>query len=203
MKRVVAAIFVCTVFLLSACQAIFTYSPLSFLQRDISNLPPAQQVKVAEDALGSGDPNQMTEAYAAIVTLLETSNDPDLSLLAADLAFGASGMTELFTSVIQDAESLMGAPTEELTALLEGLDTDLIAEGAGHIQDAASADADITDTQYLTAGAALLASAVEQAGSFEDVADPVPADPWYQDVQDAEAFLIEGGAEDLLSMFGL
>jgi hypothetical protein len=124
-------------------------------------------------------------------------------LMAADLAFGASGMTEVFTAVLQDPDLLTGSSTEELTTVLESIKPSYIAAGAGHLQDAEAAEAEISDTQYIIAGAALLASAVEQAGSFEAASDPLPSDLWYQDIQDAEAFLTEGGATDLLAMFNL
>ncbi len=203
MKRIILTSVLISTFVFSACQAVFTYSPLSFLQRDLAALPPAQQVTRATDALGSGDPSEMSEAYDIIVGMLESSDDPALDLLAADLAFGASGMTDVITSVLQDPESLSGGSTEDLTALLDTLDTDLIAEGVSHVQEAVAEGGTVSDTQYIVAGAALLASAVEAAGSFEAIVDSVPTDSWYQDVQDAEAFLAEGGAIDLLSLFNL
>ena len=192
-------------FVLGACQAVFTYSPFTSLQRDIGSLSSEQKVKRAEDALGTGDVAQIGEAYEVIAAILEASDtpDPELTLLAADLAFAGSGVSEVLTSVLQDPEALSGAPTEDLIAMLDALDVALIAEGATHIQNAVAADAEVSSTQYVIAGASLLASAVEQAGSFEAVVDPLPTDAWYQDVLDAERFLTEGGAADLLEMFNL
>jgi hypothetical protein len=204
MRSTILTCVVAGALIFSGCQAVFTYSPLEFLQRDMAALPEAQQVTRAEDALGSGDVAEMGDAYDTIALLLVEPHEPELDLLAADLAFGASGMTEVITSVLQDPEALSGGATEALTAILDTLDTDLIAEGVTHVQEAAAGGAEISESQYVVAGAALLASAVEAAGSFEAIADPAEDDPWYQDVQDAEAFFAAGGVtDDLLSMFNL
>lgn len=190
---------------LSACQAVFTYSPFSFLQRDLASLPPEQQVTRAQDALSTGDTDSIAAAYIAITDILEATDtpDPELSLLAADLAFAASGMTDVFTQVLQDPESLAGATSEDFTDTLESLDIELIAEGATHVKTAMEADAEVSSTQYVIAGLARLASAVEQAGSFDDVVGPEPTDAWYEDMQDAESFLTLSGAPALLEMFNL
>ena len=186
-----------------ACQAVFTYSPFTFLQRDISTRPAAEQISRAWEALGSGDAAQMADAYAVVDALLETSDDPELFLLAADLAFGASGMTEVFTQALQDLDTITEGTTEELTAVLDSLDLDLIADGASHVQAAEDAGAEVSDTQYVIAGAALLTSAVELAGGFEQVGELTEGDPGYEEFQDAEAYFTAGGAADLLDMFEL
>lgn len=203
MKKIAVFLLFGASVLFAACQAVFTYSPFSFLERDISTRPPAEQISRAVEALASGDADQMAEAYAIVEALLEDSDDPDLSLLAADLAFGASGMTEVFTSVLQDLDTITEGSTEELTEVLDSLDLDLIAEGAAHIQDAEAAGGEVSDTQYVIAGAALLTSAVELAGGFEEVGNLSEGDDGYQELQDAEAYFTAGGATDLLDMFDL
>jgi hypothetical protein len=203
MKGILFACVLSIFLVLCACQAVFTYSPLSFLQRDIDSLPVEQRIERAQSALGSGDPSQMLEAYNAIVALLQSNDDPELSLLAADLAFGASGMVQIYTSLLQNPDYVTEATPEDLADFLDDIDVGLVEEGAGHIQDAASGDAEISDTQYIIAGVALIAGAAGIAGSFDAIDNPAPADPWYQDVQDAEAFLAQAGASDLLDMFGL
>jgi hypothetical protein len=137
----------------------------------------------------------MAEAYEIIEALLDTSDDPELYLLAADLAFGASGMTEVLTTAIMDLETVTQGTTEDLEAVLEILDVDLIAEGAAHIQAAVDAGAEVTDTQYIIAGVALFTSAVEKAGGIDQV------DDGYEEFQEAETFLEAGGAAGLLDMF--
>ncbi|MBN1686595.1 MAG: hypothetical protein JW852_08055 [Spirochaetales bacterium] len=202
MKRLSVLLFPVTVVLISACQAVFTYSPFSFLERDISTRPVVEQVARAREALSSGDTAQMAEAYAVVEALLETSDDPELYLLAADLAFGASGMTEVFTSALQDLDTITTGTPEDLQEVLDALDLDLISEGVTYVQAADAADAEVSDTQYIIAGAALLTSAVEQAGGFEELGNLTEGDA-YEDLQDARDFLEAGGATDLLDMFGL
>ncbi len=203
MKRLpVFLIPVLLITLFTACQAVFTYSPFSFLQRDIADRPVAEQVDRARDALSSGDVTQMAAAYAVIEGLLETSDDPELYLLAADLAFGASGMTDVFISVLQNPDTITESTPEDVQAVLDTLDVELISKGASYVQTAAAADAEVTDTQYIIAGAALLTSAAEKAGGFENLASLTSGDG-YQERLDAEDFLTTGGASDLLDMFGL
>ena len=194
---------VVSILLVAGCQAVFTYSPFSFLQRDISTRPPAEQVARAREALGSGDKDQMADAYEVVVKLLETSDDPELYLLAADLAFGASGMTEVFTQALQDLDTISESSSEDLERVLDSLDPKLISEGVDYVRAAEKAGAEVSDTQYVIAGVALLTSAVDQAGGFDKVGDLTEGEDGYQEFQDAKAFLEAGGASDLLDMFEL
>ncbi|TFG63763.1 MAG: hypothetical protein E4H36_04800, partial [Spirochaetales bacterium] len=97
--RLVSLIVVLTLAAVS-CQRIFTYSPLSFLQRDPSSLSAQQQVNYAEDILASGTAEDMAAAYALIQALLAADpGNADLQLLAAQLAIGGSGLGSLMTSL--------------------------------------------------------------------------------------------------------
>jgi len=204
MKRLfVLLLFVLLAALFTGCQAVFTYSPFTFLERDLSTRPAVEQVARARDALGSGDSAQMAEAYEAIQVLLETSDDPELYLLAADLAFGASGMTEVFASALQNLDTITESTPEDLEAVLDSLNVELITEGVSYVEAAIDAAAEVTDTQYIIAGAALLTSAVEKAGGFDEVGSLVEGDDGYQELQDAKEYLEAGGASDLLEMFEL
>ena len=187
----------------SACQAVFTYSPFTFLQRDLASLPPEQQVTRAQEALRSGDADQMADAYEIVAAMLDSSEDPELDLLAADLAFGASGIMEVFTTVLQDPESISGATSDDLEEILASLNLDLISDGAGHVQDAVDAEGEVTEAQYILAASALIAGAAEKAGGFEEMATLTSGDPGYDDLQDAEAFLQAAEATDLLEMFSI
>jgi len=62
MKKITVVIVVFITIVFSGCQAVFTYSPFSFLQRDISSRPVEVQVSRAREALSSGDTEQMAEA---------------------------------------------------------------------------------------------------------------------------------------------
>ena len=76
---------------LIGCQAVFTFSPVSFLQRDPSKLSLDQKKTYAEDALASGDSDAMLAAYNAIKDDATGSTDGELNLLAAKLAMELSG----------------------------------------------------------------------------------------------------------------
>jgi hypothetical protein len=52
--------------LLGGCEAVFTFSPFTGLQRDPSNLTPEQRLSYAQDALASGDLDAMQSALDAI-----------------------------------------------------------------------------------------------------------------------------------------
>jgi len=112
-------------------------------------------------------------------------------------------MTEVFTSALQDMDTITESTPEDFEEVLKTLKVDLIAEGAAHVQAAVDADAEVTDTQYIIAGAALLTSAVEKAGGFEEVGELTEGDEGYEELKDAEEFLEAGGATDLLEMFEL
>lgn len=204
MKRLA---FVCvltaSIFALTGCQAVFTYSPLAFLQRDPATLPEAQQIERAQDVLVAGTSDDIAQAYQTISGLAEGSTDPGLNLLAAELAFAASGVTDVITGVLEDPDIISSGTAEDIDTLLASLDTDLIAEGASFVQTAAgSADADISDTQYIIAGAGLLLGAVEESGGFEILETaPEDGDPGYDDYQDAMEFFTAGGLDDFSELF--
>ena len=197
--------------ILGSCQAVFTYSPVEFLQRDVSTLPAEQQVGRAESALASGDIEDMKEAYDAVSILLEaTPDDPELQLLAADLAFGASGVTEVFTNLLEDPDSLTASTPEDLVAILDTIDLGLIAEGTSHIESAVENGADVQDSQLILASASLIASAAESAGGFEELSTLDANDPADQgaieQLESAEALLgavDDEGTAELLAMLGI
>jgi hypothetical protein len=148
---------------LSGCQDIFTFSPFSELGRDPSTLSKDQQINYATNALASGDPDEMAEAYELIADLLE--DDPDngeLHLLAAELAIGASGLGEIGSSVA-------GGDSESYDDFLDGLDQDLLDVVAGHIEAAEDAGEEISDSQYVNAGTAIIASEAIDAGGFDNI----------------------------------
>ncbi len=213
MKRLVMITGVLIVF--TACQAVFTYSPVTFLQRDLSfsNLTEDQKIEKAQEILINGSVEDMQSAYDEINAAIEAGDEtPETALLAADLAFGASGVTEVFTGILANTDAISEGSTEEIEALLDELSADdltLISEGATHVQDAVAAiesgdsTVEVTDTQYIVAGASLIASAAEQAGGFDQLEGLSSGDDGYDEYQDAQDFLSSGGIDDLLSQFGL
>ena len=134
--------------LLAGCQAVFTYSPLSFLQRDPANLPPEQQVSWAEQALASGDPQAMAQAYELV------KDDPDQAYLAASLAAELSGVTQALADAIADLENILNMDQPTLQTYLEGFVASLDATYAGEAADlfnAALPTGELTGTDMVVA----------------------------------------------------
>lgn len=132
--------------LLAGCQAVFTYSPLSFLQRDPANLPPDQQVSWAEQALASGDPQAMAQAYELV------KDDPDQAYLAASLAAELSGVTQALADAIADLDTILGMDEAALQTYLEGFIASLdvtYAEEAADLFNAAIPTGELTGTDVI------------------------------------------------------
>jgi hypothetical protein len=158
--------------LLSGCDAIFTYSALSGLQRDPADMPLDQRVKYAEDALASGDEDAIADAYDAIKDDAAGSTDGDLQLLAGELALELSGINDAYDDLVNiDFGDVSG--TEALVQnIVDGLDAGLVTDAAGFYQDAADNGGSLSGTDYLLGAMAMVAEAAIAAG---DVATLTPA----------------------------
>jgi len=86
----------------SGCQAIFTYFPLTGLQRPPSSMTPDQPLTYAKDALASGDIAAMKRAYDAIVN--DTSADAQYT--AARLGIELSGIPTVLREVAGDTSTI-------------------------------------------------------------------------------------------------
>jgi hypothetical protein len=118
----------------TGCEAIFTTSPLSFLQRDPSKLSDEQKIAWAEAAWASGDEEAMAEAYAAIADLATGSSDPELTYLAANLALELSGVPGIVDSILADVDNLV-VDAALLNPILSAVDAAYVAAAAGFFQD--------------------------------------------------------------------
>ena len=187
----VVLILIAGVVVFSTCQAVFTFSPFSSFQRDPANLPPEQQVAWAESVLAAGDASSMAEAYDIIAALLaDDPTNPDLNLLAADLAIGGSGLGNLLNS----ADFSSG--TESIEASLESLDYSLLDDVAAHVSTASENGGTVTDAQYVNAAAALVMSEANSGGGFDSIDWDNPS----TDLQQALDFAELGGV-DIESLF--
>lgn len=179
-----------------SCEAVFTYSPLSeitWLKRDVSKLSAGQQQAYARSLLESGaDPEALMEAYLLIAA--QAGRDPELNLLAADLALGASGINTILTTVITQAASGEDMDFEELLA---DLNIDVILQASEHILIALEEDPDapVSNTQYIVAATALIFAALQEEEDPDDLSD----NPNYQQ---AEEYLAAAGI-DIESFGGL
>ncbi|MEW5814738.1 MAG: hypothetical protein AB1798_04980 [Spirochaetota bacterium] len=167
MKKITYGLIAGVVFILvfASCQAVFTFSPFSALRRDPSKLPPEQKEAYARDALLSGDPATMTEAYNLVNDLL--ANDPanpGLNLLAVDLAIGASGLGNLVTAFNPQAG------ISSLNDILTMVDTSMLANVGDRIETAAAGGAEISSSQYVNAAAAIvITTAANLPNGFDDI----------------------------------
>jgi hypothetical protein len=199
-------IIVCSLAALSACQEVFTYSPVAFLERGAATLSTPQKIEHAMDILIAGTDEQRVDAYVDVAALIVAGDtSAETNLLAADLAFSASGLSDVIFQILQNPDIISSATAADFTSLFEALDANLIAVGAWHIRVAhADVDAVISETQYVVAGAALLMSAVEKAGRFSIIAwPPVIGEAGYDEFLDAIDYLAIAGIDDPADMYTL
>jgi hypothetical protein len=152
--------------LLAGCQAVFTTSPFSFLQRDPADLPPEQQAAWAEQALASGDPAAMAKAYAVI------KDNPDQAYLAASLAAELSGVPQALADAIADLDTILdwttGAEAEAyFDAFLTSVDSWYAAEAAVRFDAVlTSSPSELTGTDMVMGALCLAFVAADASGSF-------------------------------------
>jgi hypothetical protein len=156
----------------TGCEAIFTTSPLSFLQRDPSKLPDEQKIAWAEAAWASGDEEAMAEAYAAIADLAAGSTDPELTHLAANLALELSGVTEIVDAVLDDLDAILDGTTTLDQAFLQGIlgsiDAAYVAAAGSLFEQTALNDPDaMGDADWVMGTLCLIYEAGEASGSLD------------------------------------
>lgn len=166
LSRGAVLILILTVMILAAgCEAFFTFNVFSGLQRDPASLPPEQQVRYAEEALAGGDTEAMQAAFPLIAAqAADNPDDPELQLLAADLAIGASGVNDLIADFDPDT-----ATADDLNDALSSVDTETLGEVAGYVQGAEDAGGTPSDAQYANAAAAIVINKAEAEGGFENI----------------------------------
>jgi len=185
---------------LLGCQAVFTFSPLSILQRDPSALTPAQQMKYAEDALASGDADAILSAYNALQADAAGSTDAGLNLLAAHLAMELSGVPGLLNGVIAGDIDFSAPDLGKFDDLLEGLDTFYLVDASSFYQGANDNNGDLDSTDYLLGAACILFAGTD--GEQVSTADLVAKGDARDFLQDGIDALPDGDpAADLLSGF--
>jgi hypothetical protein len=176
--------------LLAGCQEVFTYSLFEGLQRDPSDLPPEQQISYAQSALAAGDVEAMADIYDEIVAL--AADDPDLYLLAADLAMGASGITGVISDVLSDPAAF------DYTTDLASVDLVMLANVAANVLAAETAGvAGITDEQYVTAAGAEILQFLEGGGDLTlvDWTNSTTAAVSGSEIENAYNFLVSAGQD--------
>jgi len=169
---------------LSGCQALFTTSPVAFLQRDPADLPLEQRIEWARQALGSGDEEAMAKGYEAIYDDASGSSDGELTYLAASLAMELSGAPQLAYEIIEG--NISYTDETDLQAFLETVDGTYVVDAAGFFQATLANDpALLSGSDYLLGAGCLLFQAGEENGG--DLTALSAAQ-----VADAQAFVAAG-----------
>lgn len=202
MKKIILIVLaVITVLIYTSCQQVFTYSPLSWAQRDPSGMPEPQKIAYAKSLLSS--PNATTSdiktAYNMINKLVTANpQDADLQLLAADLALGGSGIIDIIGSI--DPSDLESVNVE---ALVTDIDLSLVSASADHVVAAEAIDPDaISPDQYLDTGIILLGKAADEAvGGFSALSTINSGDDGWSTLVQANSFIIKGGGD--ISDYGI
>jgi len=164
-----------TVLALAGCEQFFTTNILSGLQRDPSNLSFDQQVAYAESALSSGDEDAMADAYDALSDSLEDENndDPELNSLAAELAIGASGLTDTLPDLVDAAVNGAFSDQTELANSVNGVlgdvDYTYIDEANGQLDGIQANGGEVTAEQYVFVAAGLIMKEGAANGGVENL----------------------------------
>ncbi len=124
------------------CQAMFTYSPLSGLQRPPSSMTPAQRLTYAQDALASGDTAAMKSAYDAI----KNDTSADAQYTASELGIEISGVPTLLIKVASDPSTVTTQLNTISTFIADNnLDPTYIVAAAGQLSAAQAGGVTLTD----------------------------------------------------------
>lgn len=159
------------------CEQVFSTNLFTGLERDPSKLSLDQQIVYAQNALASGDPDKMAKAYDALSDSIEGTDDPELNLLAADLALGASELSSVFDDI---AGIALGDDTDlssqdDLAAGLDGtlgsVDYSYVAEAQAQIDAAVANGGEVSEEQYLLVTMGLIMQAASGAGSVSNLDD--------------------------------
>jgi len=159
-KSLLGALSLLIVSCLASCQAVFTWSPLAFLQRDPTEMTAEQKLSFAEQALASGDDAVVEKAYEAVAAEAakpDNIDDPEIQYTAAQLALEVSGVSEVFDSVLG---SLAGGGSVDISAAtLDLIDDEAALANAGDfLVNADGAGADLSASDYLVGAIALVVS---------------------------------------------
>ena len=162
--------------ILTGCEAVFTYSPLSFLQRDHADLSDEQQIVWAEEALASGDTEAMKEGYDAIKELAVDSSDAEETYLAANLAMELSGAPELLNDIMEGTLDL--SSESELDEFFETIQEEYVEDAAGFFQSTYDNDPTLlSGTDYMLGAACILFEAAADSNGDVSNLDPTDVDP--------------------------
>jgi hypothetical protein len=183
MKRYRVLVYALLAVILASCQQVFTYSPLSSFQRDpadvMADMSTSQKAEYAQNLLDQeADAADLAVVYEEISSAAGT--DPELNLLAANLAVGASGLNEAMASVL---ETVGGGGTPEFEDILASLDMGMLANVQTHFSVAVDSGSEIAANEYVNASAALILTLATDSDSdgeldFGDTFTSIDSGEW-------------------------
>ena len=146
----------------SGCQAVFTYSPLAFLQPVPKELNADQLSDYSENALSGGDRKRMEIAYEALKLSLI---DPDLTIsqqsklnqVAGNIAVELSGGGEIISKVV-NKKIQISTKSDVETAINDIYDISLLMEAGTLFLNAKNTGADLSTSEVLLGDLGIIAS---------------------------------------------
>ena len=152
-RRILLVLLPAAVLVFGGCQAIFTYSPVSGLQRPPSSMTPGQRLTYAQDALASGDTAAMKSAYDAIKN--DTSAAAEYT--TAQLGIELSGVPTVLRDLANDP-STISSQLNTIDAFItsHNLDPVLMVAAAGQLQNALAGGATLSTMDYAMGAMGLL-----------------------------------------------
>ncbi len=186
----------CCLLALCGCEQIFTYTPFTFLQRPLESLTPEQQLQYGQDALESGDPAAMQDAYDVLSA--ETGSG-DAQHLAAELAIELSGMSDFLLAVASGTALLPdpGNPSslDAFNAFItDQIDVQLFIDAAGNLQNAQALGAELEPVDILMGGLGLVLDAAQQPDGTLDFTAMDAAE-----LADANAFVTQDAVTEIIN----
>jgi len=155
---------------LAGCEAIFTFSPVGFLQTPPANMSAEQLAGFGADALSSGDPVAMAAALDAINALiaaggLSDAQIADLSLAGGGLAIDLSGIGDVLQGVLQGDVALNDFAIFDAALADLGVDLALLSSGGDLLLGADAGGAELNSSLLALAAIGLIVDPV--SGDFE------------------------------------
>jgi hypothetical protein len=189
-------LFACSVLLiLSGCEQFFTYCPIAFLERPVSEMTEEQQIKYGEDALASGDREKMKDAYEE---LSQNETSGDAQYVAAQLAVELSGISEYILATMDPESGLPLDITDDADLFLDfveenGLHPEFLALAAENLIAAQELGETLGPMDYLMGSLGLvIGAAIQSDGELDFTA--MDADK----LDEAEDFITQAAAADLI-----
>ena len=155
---------------LAGCEAIFTFSPVGFMQTPPDNMSADQLSGFGLDSLSGGDDEAMTLALDAINALIDagdltTEEVAELSLVGGSLAIELSGVGDVLASVLLEEIDLTDFTSIDNAITTLGVNLELLSSGGDLLVGAGAAGAELNSSQLALAAIGLIVDPV--TGDFE------------------------------------